>query len=113
MAYAFFPHLQPAILACFEGSDFVIGFLRLLADRVSRKNFLFWSFLGTFAMTAIVGLTTKTWQHDTSLFWFLLVILAGINSLDYLTEDSLKGQVWPSLHHGTLTAVGRFISIGL
>lgn len=113
LAYAFFPHLQPAILAVFEGAGFVIGFLGLIADRVSRKKFLFWSFLGTFAMTAIVGLTTKAWQHDMTLFWILLVILAGVNSLCYLTEDTLKGEVWPTLHRGTLTAVARFISIGL
>ncbi len=113
LAYAFFPHLQPAILAVFEGAGFVIGFLGLIADRVSRKKFLFWSFLGTFAMTVIVGLTTKAWQHDMTLFWILLVILAGVNSLCYLTEDTLKGEVWPTLHRGTLTAVARFISIGL
>ncbi len=113
LAFAFFPHLQPAILAVFEGSGFVIGFLGLIADRVSRKKFLFWSFLGTFAMTVIVGLTTKAWQHDMTLFWFLLIILAGVNSLCYLTEDTVKAEVWPTLHRGTLTAVARFISIGL
>jgi hypothetical protein len=93
LAFAFFPHLQPAILAVFEGAGFVIGFLGLIADRVSRKKFLFWSFLGTFAMTVIVGLTTKLWQHDMSLFWILLVVLAGVNSLCYLTEDTVKAEV--------------------
>ena len=113
LAFAFFPHLQPAVLAVFEGAGFVIGFLGLIADRVSRKKFLFWSFLGTFAMTVIVGLTTKAWQHDMTLFWILLIILAGVNSLCYLTEDTVKAEVWPTLHRGTLTAVARFISIGL
>ena len=113
LAFAFFPHLQPAILAVFEGAGFVIGFLGLIADRVSRKKFLFWSFVGTFIMTVIVGLTTKAWQHDMTLFWILLVILAGVNSLCYLTEDTVKAEVWPTLHRGTLTAVARFISIGL
>ncbi len=113
LAFSFFPHLQPAILAVFEGAGFVIGFLGLIADRVSRKKFLFWSFLGTFVMTAIVGLTTKAWQHDMTLFWVLLVILAGVNSLCYLTEDTVKAEVWPTLHRGTLTAVARSISIGL
>ena len=113
LAFAFFPHLQPAILAVFEGAGFVIGFLGLIADRVSRKKFLFWSFLGTFAMTVIVGLTTKLWQHDMTLFWVLLIILAGVNSLCYLTEDTVKAEVWPTLHRGTLTAIARFISIGL
>ena len=113
LSYAFFPHLQPTILAVFEGAGFVIGFLGLFADAISRKKFLFWSFLGTFIMTTIVGLTTKAWQHDMTLFWILLVILAGVNSLCYLTEDTVKAEVWPTLHRGTLTAVARFISIGL
>ncbi len=113
MAFAFFPHLQPTILAIFEGAGFIIGFVGLIADVVSRKKFLFWSFVGTFVLTAIVGLTTKVWQHDMSLFWVLLVVLAGINSLCYLTSDTLKAEVWPTLHRGTLTAVARFVSIGL
>lgn len=113
LAYAFFPHMQPTILAVFEGAGFVIGFLGLIADRVSRKKFLFWSFLGTFVMTVVVGLTTKAWQHDMALFWILLIILAGINSLCYLTEDTVKAEVWPTVHRGTLTAVARFLSIGL
>lgn len=113
LAFAFFPHLQPTILAIFEGAGFLIGFLGLIADRVSRKKFLFWSFLGTFVMTAIVGLTTATWEHDMTLFWVLLVILAGVNSLCYLTEDTVKAEVWPTVHRGTMTALARFISIGL
>ncbi len=113
LAFTFFPSLQPTILAVFEGAGFIIGFLGLIADRVSRRKFLFWSFLGTFVMTAIVGLTTHTWQHHMSLFWILLVILAGVNSLCYLTEDTVKAEVWPTVHRGTLTAVARFISIGL
>lgn len=113
LAFSFFPHLQPTILAIFEGAGFVIGFIGLIADRVSRKKFLFWSFLGTFVMTAIVGLTTSAWQHNMSLFWILLILLAGVNSLCYLTEDTVKAEVWPTLHRGTLTAVARFISIGL
>ncbi|QQE79813.1 MFS transporter [Alicyclobacillus sp. SO9] len=113
LAYAFFPHMQPVILAVFEGAGFVIGFLGLIADKVSRKKFLFWSFAGTFVMTAVVGLTTKEWQHDMTLFWILLIVLAGVNSLCYMTEDTVKAEVWPTVHRGSLTALARFISIGL
>ncbi len=113
LAFAFFPHLQPTVLAVFEGAGLVIGMFGLFADRVSRKKFLFWSFVGTFVMTVIVGVTTKVWEHDMTLFWILLVILAGINSLCYLTEDTIKPEVWPTLHRGTLTGLARFISIGL
>lgn len=113
LAFAFFPHLQPTILLIFEGAGFVVGFLGLMADRVSRKKFLFWTFLGTFAVTVVVAATTSTWQHDMGLFWVLLVILAGFNSLCYLGEDTVKAEVWPTLQRGTLTAIARFISIGL
>ncbi|MGC8486651.1 MAG: MFS transporter [Clostridia bacterium] len=113
LAFAFFPHLQPTILAIFEGAGFVFGFLGLFADRVSRRKALFWTFFGTFIMTVIVGLTSHSWQHNMGLFWVLLVILAGVNSLCYLTEDTVKPEVWPTLHRGTYTAIARFISIGL
>ncbi len=113
LAFAFFPHLQPTILAIFEGVGFVVGFVGLIADRVSRKKMLFWTMLGTFVVTVIIGLTTGTWQHNMTLFWILLVILAGINSLQYLTEDTIKAEVWPTLQRGTLTAIARFVSIGL
>ncbi len=113
LAFAFFPHLQPTILAIFEGVGFAVGFVGLIADRVSRRKFLFWTFLGTFLVTVIIGLTTSAWQHDMALFWVLLVVLAGFNSLCYLTEDTVKAEVWPTLQRGTLTAIARFISIGL
>ncbi len=113
LAFAFFPHLQPIILAIFEGVGFVVGFVGLIADRVSRKKLLFWTMLGTFVVTVIIGLTTGVWQHNMTLFWILLVILAGVNSLQYLTEDTVKAEVWPTLQRGTLTAVARFVSIAL
>ena len=113
LAFAFFPHLQPTILAVFEGVGFVVGFLGLIADRVSRKKFLFWTFLGTFAVTVGIAVTSSTWQHDMGLFWVLLVILAGVNSLCYLTEDTVKAEVWPTLQRGTMTAIARSISIAL
>lgn len=113
LAFAFFPHLQPTILAIFEGVGFVIGFVGLIADRVSRKKFLFWTFLGTFLVTLVIGLTSGSWQHNMGLFWVLLVILAGFNSLCYLSADTVKAEVWPTVQRGTLTAVARFVSIGL
>ncbi len=113
LAFAFFPHLQPTILLIFEGAGFVVGFLALIADRVSRKKFLFWTFLGTFVVTVAVAVTTSAWQKDMTLFWVLLIILAGVNSLCYLTSDTLKAEVWPTLQRGTMTAIARFVSIGL
>ncbi len=113
LAFTYFPHLQPTILAVFEGVGFIGGFLGLYADRVSRRHFLFWSFVGTFVVTVVIGLTTNVWIHQIWLFWLLLVILAIVNSLCYLTEDTVKAEVWPTQVRGTWTAVTRFLSIGL
>lgn len=112
-AYHYFPSLQPTILAVFEGLGFVGGFLGLFADRWSRRHLLFWSFLGTFVLTVIIGVTTSVWTKDMTLFWILLGVLAIVNSLCYLTEDTVKAEVWPTAQRGTLTAIARFISIGL
>ncbi len=111
--YYYFPHLQPTILAVFEGVGFIGGFIGLLADRWSRRHMLFWSFLFTFVFTVIMGLTTHTWLRDMPLFWILLVLLAVANSVCYLTEDTVKPEVWPTEVRGTWTAVTRFLSIGL
>ncbi len=111
--YYYFPHLQPTILAVFEGVGFVGGFLGLYADRWSRRHMLFWSFLFTFVFTVIIGATTNTWLHNMPLFWILLVLLAIANSICYLTEDTVKPEVWPTELRGTWTAVTRFLSIGL
>jgi MFS family permease len=112
-AYHFFPGLQPTILVVYEGIGFAGGFLGLFADRVSRRQLLFWSFAGTFVLTVILGLTTGWWSHDMTVFWILVGILAVVNSLCYLTEDTVKAEVWPTVQRGTLTAVARFVSIGL
>jgi len=112
-AYQYFPHLQPTILAVFEGVGFVGGFIGLLADRVSRRHLLFWSFLATFVLTVVVGVTTGVWSHQMGLFWVLLVLLSIANSVCYLTEDTVKPEVWPTEVRGTWTAITRFLSIGL
>jgi MFS family permease len=113
LAFQYFPHLQPTILAVFEGVGFVGGFIGLIADSVSRRKLLFWSFLATFVLTVAVGVTTGVWVHNMSLFWTLLVLLAIANSVCYLTEDTVKPEVWPTEVRGTWTAITRFLSIGL
>jgi len=112
-AYQYFPHLQPTILAVFEGVGFAGGFIGLIADRVSRRKMLFWSFVGTFVFTVVIGTTTGAWLTNMPLFWILLSALAIVNSLCYLTEDTVKAEVWPTTQRGTLTALARFVSIGL
>lgn len=109
----YYPHLSATILFVATGVGFVAGFYGLVADRVSRKGLLLWSFVGTFAFTLVFALTTGSWSHNLTLFWLLLIGLNVFNSICYLTEDTIKAEVWPTMQRGTLTAVARFLSIGL
>ncbi|EQD28722.1 major facilitator transporter, partial [mine drainage metagenome] len=68
---------------------------------------------GTFVLTVIIGVTTSVWTKNMALFWVLVGLLAIVNSICYLTEDTMKAEVWPTGQRGTLTALARFISIGL
>lgn len=71
------------------------------------------SYAGTFVATGIALLTVSAWVHDLILFWILLVLINAFNALGYLTEDTLKGEVWNTAHRGALTALARFAGIGL
>lgn len=94
-------------------AEFGIGFIGLGADRWSRKNLLLIGYAGTFAMTLIAYLTVGAWSKQLLLFFVLLIILNVFNGVGYLTEDTLKGEVWPTKVRGTYTAIIRFVSIGL
>ncbi|MGC9140722.1 MFS transporter, partial [Athalassotoga sp.] len=94
-------------------AEFGIGFVGLGADRWSRKNLLLIEYVGTFVMTLIAYLTVGIWSKELFLFFVLLIILNAFNGIGYLTEDTLKGEVWPTKVRGTYTAIVRFVSIGL
>lgn len=112
-AFHYFPNIQPLILVVFEGVGFVAGFFGFLGDRLSRRHLLFWSFVGTLVFTVLIGTTTGAWTKSMPLFWILLIALAIFNSICYLTEDTVKAEVWPTAQRGTLTAVARVISIAV
>ncbi|MCY0865140.1 MAG: MFS transporter [Sulfobacillus sp.] len=92
---------------------FISGFFGFWADRWSRKMLLLIGYAGTFLSTVVIYFTVGSWAKNLALFWVLLVILNLFTNIGYLTEDTLKGEVWPTRHRGTYTALVRFISIGL
>lgn len=110
---SYFKHYTAMILLVATGVGFFSGFLGLLADKWSRKSMLLWGYGGTFVITVIIYLTVNQWTKTIALFWFLLVVLHLFVNISYLTEDTLKAEVWPTKRRGTYTAIVRFISIGL
>lgn len=109
----YFKSLTAAIILVATGTGFISGFLGIWADRISRKTLLLLGYGGTFIMTLIIYLTISAWSKDLTLFWILLVLLNIFVNIAYLTEDTLKSEVWPTSTRGTYTALVRFISIGL
>jgi MFS family permease len=101
------------ILLVATGVGFFSGFLGLLADRWARKSMLLWGYGGAFLVTVIIYLTVSQWTKYALMFWLLLVGLNFFVNIGYLTEDTLKAEVWPTKHRGTYTALVRFVSIGL
>ncbi|MCL4493967.1 MAG: MFS transporter [Firmicutes bacterium] len=110
---SYFTHYTALILLVATGVGFFSGFLGLLADRWSRKSMLLWGYGGTFVITVLIYLTVNQWTKTIAFFWLLLVVLNLFVNISYLTEDTLKAEVWPTAHRGTYTAVVRFVSIGL
>ncbi len=109
----YFSHLTSQIIFVAGLVGFVSGFFGLWGDRWSRKNLLLIGYLGTFLFTLIIYLTVGSWTKNLTIFWILLVVLNVFVSIGYLTEDTLKGEVWPTKSRGTYTAIVRFVSIGL
>jgi len=108
-----FPKLTATILLVATLTGFVSGFFGFWADRLSRRLLLLVGYLGSFLLTLVILVTQGRWTASLGLFWLLLVVLNVFVNIAYLTEDTLKGEVWPTRRRGTYTAAVRFISIGL
>ena len=109
----YFKNLTAQIILVAAVVGFVSGFFGLFSDRLSRRWLLLLGYLGSFLATVVIFLTVGAWSKSLALFWTLLVILNLFVNVAYLTEDTLKSEVWPTQLRGTLTAVVRFVSIGL
>ncbi len=109
----YFKNLTADIILVAAIVGFVSGFFGLFADRLSRRWLLLIGYLGSFLATVVIFLTVGAWSKSLALFWILLVVLNLFVNVAYLTEDTLKSEVWPTRVRGTLTALVRFVSIGL
>ena len=107
-----FPKLTPDIILVTSAAGFATGFIGLLADRWSRRWMLLVGYAGSLVLTAIAWGTESAWAKDLAYFWILLVILNTFVNLAYITEDTLKGEVWPTKYRARFTALCRFISVG-
>jgi len=110
---AHFPKLTADIIFVASIAGVVTGAFAFWADRLSRRWLLLVGYLGGFIMTLIIALLVNTWASTIVLFWILLVLYNAFGSIAYLTEDTLKAEVWPTRRRGTYTAAVRFVSIGL
>lgn len=113
LAPRFFQSETATILLVADAVQLLAGFLGLFADRLSRKLMLFGSTALTFVVTVVVWSTEPTWSRDLTLFFVLLVFLNVFNAVAYLTEDTVKAEIWPTERRATNTAIVRFVSIGV
>jgi len=107
-----FPHLIANIILVTTLAGFGSGFLGLYADRISRRWLLVVGYSGSLVMTLLAWVTESTWVKELALFWLLLVVLSVFVNLAYITEDTLKGEVWPTRYRARFTSLCRFVSIG-
>lgn len=107
-----FPNLIPEIILVTTVAGFLSGFFGLRADRWSRRWMLAVGYGGSLLFTLIAWVTESTWIKELALFWVLLVVLSVFVNIAYITEDALKGEVWPTRYRARFTALVRFISIG-
>jgi MFS family permease len=109
----YFKNLTATILLIATGVGFFSGFFGLAADRLSRKGLLLIGYLGSTLVTLWILVALPEWSKSLPYFFALLILLNLFVNIGYLTEDTLKAEVWPTERRGTYTALVRFISIGL
>lgn len=109
---AHYPQLIGDIILATTLTGFISGFIALWADRMSRRWLLLIGNAGALAFTVIAWATESAWARTLALFWVLLVVLNVFINIAYITEDTLKGEVWPTRYRARFTALCRFISIG-
>jgi len=108
-----FPNLTDIILLVSSVAAFAIGLIGFFGEKISRKTMLLWGNLGALVLTIITYALIGTWSKYIILFWALVVVLNAFVQLGYLAEDTLKSEVWDTKSRGSLTALVRFLGIGL
>jgi MFS family permease len=108
----FFPSLTDYIILISGVSAFLGGFIGIFSDRLSRRNMLTYSIIGMIVVTFLFIVTEKVWLVDMIVFWLLFVVLNIMINIFFLTEDTLKSEVWPVKGRGTFTGIVRVISLG-
>lgn len=110
----FFSSLTGMIIFVADLSEFIVGLIvSFFADNLSRKALSLWSNLGIVIFTIITYYLIPVWKNDLMIFWILLIIINAFTSVQYLTEDTFKAEVWSTIRRGTYTAIARVVSIGL
>ncbi|TRM96810.1 MFS transporter, partial [Sulfolobus sp. F1] len=110
----FFSNLTGTIIFVADITEFVVGLvISFLADSFSRKGLLLWSNLGIVIFTFLTYYFIPAWKSDLIIFWALLVAINAFTSVQYLTEDTFKAELWSTIRRGTYTAIARVVSIGL
>ncbi len=109
----FYPGLVALILLVSSVAAFGTGFIGFFGERISRKSMLLWGNVGALVFTIITYVTISSWTRYLIIFWFLVIALNAFVQLGYLAEDTLKSEVWATKSRGTLTAIIRFLGIGL
>jgi MFS family permease len=117
MAYTIGPFFNPSLTAYYILAANLVGFIvgaviATYADRLSRRSLLLYSSIGIVLVTWIIYYYVGLGTISLTLFWTMLVLFYGFVGVNYLSEDTLKGELWRTSRRGTLTALTRFISIG-
>jgi MFS family permease len=108
-----FPNLTDLLLLVSSAASFGMGLIGFFGEKISRKKMLLWGNVGALAFTIITYELIGTWSKYIIMFWALVIILNAFVQLGYLAEDTLKSEVWATKSRGTLTALVRFLGIGL
>jgi MFS family permease len=112
LAPIYFPKLISYIFLIAGVAGFGGGLLGFAGDKLSRKWLLTLSYVGITIIMGITVVTLNIWKNNLILFWILLIAFNAVGQIAYMTEDTLKGELWPTRQRGSLTAIARVVSIG-
>ncbi len=109
----FFPSMTALILLVSDAAAFVVGFVGFFGEKIGRRQMLLWGYVFSLVFTVIIYVTLGTWTKYLILFWFFVIALNAFIQLGYMAEDTLKSEVWSTKTRGSITALVRFLGIGL